>query len=67
MANDFEPIVFFSDGSWYNGSTYVSDGEKQTGKRISEAKLNYYNNYVKNKMDLNDAVLKSDYFANKSK
>ena len=65
FSKDFDPLVFFPDGSWYNGSTYVANGEYQSGKKISNEKLQKYNNIVKNKMNLNDAVLKSNYFENK--
>ena len=32
---------------------------------MSSEKIEYYNKLVKDKMNLNDAVLKSNYFANK--
>ena len=60
---NFDPLVFFPDGSWYNGSTYVTNGENINGRKISKAKLEKYNSIVKRKMLLNDAVIKSDYFA----
>ena len=59
----YDPIVFFSDGSWYNGSTYVANGENISGKKMSTEKIEKYNLIVKRKMLLNDAVIKSDYFA----
>ena len=62
LDNKFDPLVFFSDGSWYNGSTYVTNGEDITGKNISTQKLEKYNLIVKRKMLLNDAIIKSDYF-----
>lgn len=65
LDNSFDPLVFFSDGSWYNGKTYVANGEYQSGSKMTDEKLNQYNNLVKNKMSLNDAVLKADYFAKK--
>lgn len=65
LDTNYDPLVFFSDGSWYNGKTYVANGEYQTGKTISDDTLNKYNTLVKRKMLLNDAILKSDYFANK--
>ena len=61
----FDPLVFFPDGSWYNGTTYVANGEDISGKKISQEKLEKYNAIVKRKMLLNDAVIKSDYFAKK--
>lgn len=55
-------VVYFQDGSWYDGYTYVYNGEYLFGKKISTKKLNSMNSYVKYKMDLNNAVLKANYF-----
>lgn len=62
LSNNYIPIVYFSDGSWYNGSTYVYNGENIIGKKISKNNINKMNDYVKSKMNLNNAVLKSNYF-----
>ena len=67
LDKSFIPIVYFQDGSWYNGETYSANGEYESGKKISESKINDINNMVKRKMLLNDAVLKSDYFGKISK
>ncbi|MDD4187589.1 MAG: YfhO family protein [Bacilli bacterium] len=64
LDNDFKQIVYFNDGSWYDGKTYVKDGTYLTGKIISDEKINEINTYVKRKMILNDAVIKSNYFNN---
>lgn len=61
----YDPLVFFPDGSWYDGSTYVENGEYSSGKRIKQNKIEEYNKLVKRKMILNDAVIKSDYFKEK--
>ena len=65
LDENYEPLVFFSDGSWYNGKTYVSNGEYEFGKKINNSEIEKYNTIVKRKMLLNDAVIKSDYFAKK--
>ena len=65
LSKDFKPIVYFADGSWYNGQSYIKNGEYLNGKNISEEDINEINSYIKRKMILNDAVLKSDYFKNK--
>ena len=67
LSNDYDPLVFFPDGSWYNGQTYVTNGEYYKGRKISDEKLQKYNSIVKRKMSLNDAVIKSDYFAKKTR
>lgn len=67
LDSKYDPIVFFPDGSWYNGNTYVANGEYQFGKKISTSNLDKYNLIVKKKMLLNDAVIKSDYFAKTGK
>lgn len=64
LDNNFKQIVYFNDGSWYDGKTYVKDGSYLTGKKISTDKINETNTYVKRKMILNDAVIKSNYFNN---
>lgn len=63
LDNDFMSLVYFPDGSWYNGSTYVTNGEYQSGKKMKTTKINEINELVKKKIDLNDAVLKSNYFS----
>lgn len=67
LSKNYDPIVFFSDGSWYNGSTYVANGEYQSGKKISSKTIEKYNLIVKRKMLLNDAIIKSDYFKSMGK
>lgn len=62
FSDDYIPIVYFSDGSWYNGSTYVYNGENIIGKKMSKKEINKMNSFVKSKMNLNNAVLKSNYF-----
>ncbi len=63
LDKDFNPLVFFPDASWYNGETYVANGEYRSGKKISDDKIHEINSLVKNKMSLNDAVMKSNYFS----
>lgn len=62
LSPKYNQLVFFQDGSWYNGSTYVANGEYQSGKKISKSKIEKYNAIVKKKMLLNDAIIKSNYF-----
>ena len=63
LSPNYSELVFFPDGSWYNGSTYIKDGEYSFGKKLSEEKINQINIDVKRKMMLNDAVMKSNYFS----
>ena len=65
LDSSFYPLVFFPDGSWYNGESYITNGEYQSGKKISTKEIEKNNLIVKRKMLLNDAVIKSDYFAKK--
>lgn len=61
---NYEGIVFFSDYSWYDGSTYVENGEVKSGKTISPEAIeekNYYISYLTKK---NDLALKYNYFKN---
>lgn len=64
---NYQELIFFPDGSWYNGKSYIANGEYQFGKKMSIDKLNENNINVKRKMTLNDAVMKSNYFNNLSK
>ncbi|MDD4706553.1 MAG: LTA synthase family protein, partial [Bacilli bacterium] len=63
----YQELVFFPDGSWYDGKSYIANGEYQFGRKININKLNENNVNVKRKMTLNDAVMKSNYFNNLSK
>lgn len=62
FSANYDPLVFFPDGSYYNGKTYIANGEYLKGQKMSKAKISKYNEIVKNKMTLNDAIIKSDYF-----
>lgn len=67
LGNNYEPIVFFSDYSWYDGNVYVDGGEVTNKKYIKPEVLedkNYYINYLIKK---NDLTLKYNYFKNLSK
>jgi phosphoglycerol transferase MdoB-like AlkP superfamily enzyme len=59
---NFDPIVFFPDGNWWNGATYVANGEYRFGTKMSEERINEINTMVRRRMNLNDAVIKSDFF-----
>jgi len=60
----FDPVVFFPDGSWWNGETFVARGEFQFGRNMREEDIHEMNARVRERMTLNDAVLKSDIFRN---
>ncbi len=62
LSPNHKDLIFFPDGSWYNGSIYIKDGEQLFGKKTSQEKINLINKEVKQKMMLNDAVIKSNYF-----
>ena len=58
----YEELVMFPDLTWYNGSTYVKDGEILFGKPLEFDKFELTNYNVNRLVRINDAVLKSDYF-----
>ncbi len=62
LDSSYQELIFFPDGSWYDGKTYVANGEYQFGRKINSQKLNEKNIIVKRRMTLNDAVMKSNYF-----
>ena len=39
LANNYDPIVVFSDYSWYDGNVYVEGGEVTNKKYISKEEL----------------------------
>lgn len=62
LDSNYNPIVFFSDYSWYDGNVYVENGEVTNNKSISEENLadkSYYVNYITKK---NDLSLKYNWF-----
>ena len=63
----YNELIFFPNGDWYNGKTYITNGKYSFGKKISNKELNKNNEIVKRKMTLNDAVRKSNYFNNLKK
>ena len=60
FSKDFENIAYFTDYSWYDGNTF-SLSEK------AKSNINYKKNskYVKEKLDLNAMILRSNYFSKK--
>lgn len=66
LDSDYEPLVFFSDYSWYDGNVYVSQGEVTNGKSISNEDLEKKNYYITQITKKNDLTLKFDYFKEKN-
>ncbi len=64
FSDDYEPVVFFKDYSWFDGENYVYDGELMTGNGDTK--------YIENKtemiyeyFDISRKILKTDYFKQK--
>ena len=64
LDSDYEPIVFFSDYSWYDGNVYVYQGEVVNNKNISLEDLENKNYFITRITKKNDLTLKFDYFKN---
>ena len=62
LDSDYEPMVFFSDYSWYDGNAYVYQGEVTNGKSISNEELENKNHFITRITKKNDLTLKFDYF-----
>ena len=62
LDSDYEPMVFFSDYSWYDGNVYVYQGEVSNGKSISNEELENKNHFITRITKKNDLTLKFDYF-----
>ena len=65
LSDDFKEIVYFNDGSSYNGK-HILKMEIIILVKISKEQINKTNTMVKNKMLINDAVLKTNYFNTKN-
>ena len=61
FSENYEGIVFFSDGSWYDGNVYVEMSNVTNDAEISEDELEYKNNIVSDLIRKNDLTLKYDY------
>lgn len=56
---DYTGYVFFSDYSWYDGTTYdTSDYNGEITESIKQMNLDIYE-----RIDINNKVLESNYFA----
>ena len=62
LANNYDPIVVFSDYSWYDGNVYVEGGEVTNKKYISKEELERKNILINEIAKKNDLTLKYNYF-----
>ena len=60
-------LAYFSDYSWYDGKTYVSNGKVTDGKDVSKSYLTKTSQKVKNLINKNDLTLKYNYWFNENK
>lgn len=59
--NDYKGFVYFSDGSWYDGKHYYIEEEMSSIKDNVEY-FNSMSEMFRKREEMNDAVLRSDYF-----
>ena len=62
LSNDYDPMIIFTDLSWYDGNYYVTDGEVMNNKKIDALLLEQKNSYAEYLVKKNDLVLKYNYF-----
>ena len=62
LSNDYDPMIIFTDLSWYDGNYYVTDGEVINNKKIDALLLEQKNSYAEYLVKKNDLVLKYNYF-----
>ena len=65
LSEGYTGIACFSDYSWYDGRTYVEDGEVVAGEEVSGEYIAAVEAYVKELYRKNDWTLRYDYFAEK--
>lgn len=61
LSDDYSPLAFFSDSSWYDGNAYVADGVVTNGAKISEAEIEKKSSIVSDLIKKNDLTLKYDF------
>ena len=61
LSDDYEPLAFFSDSSWYDGNAYVSDAKVTNGAKISEDEVEKKSKTVEELIKKNDLTLKYDF------
>ncbi len=62
LANNYVPITFFNDLSWYDGNYYVFDGKIIKGNKKHTEKIEERNSYVNYLIKKNDLMLKHNFF-----
>ncbi len=62
LSNDYDPMIIFTDLSWYDGNYYVTDGKVINNKKIDTLLLEQKNSYAEYLVKKNDLVLKYNYF-----
>ncbi len=61
LSDDYEPLAFFSDSSWYDGNAYVSDAKVTNGAKIFEDEVEKKSKTVEELIKKNDLTLKYDF------
>lgn len=64
LAQDFSPLVYYKDYSWYDGDNYVLFGEKITGNG-DDHYIKEMTKKVDSYFDISEKIFKVDYFKNK--
>ena len=61
LSNDYSPLAFFADSSWYDGNVYVADGKVTNGVGISKTQIEKKSSVVSELIKKNDLTLKYDF------
>ena len=61
LSNDYSPLAFFADSSWYDGNAYVADGKVTNGVGISKTQIEKKSSIVSELIKKNDLTLKYDF------
>lgn len=62
LSPEYDPHVFFSDYSWYDGNVYVENNSITNGGSMDLSELKKKSEMINNIIKKNDLTLKYDYF-----
>lgn len=67
FSDNYQPIVFYKDYSWYDGNVYVIDGVIQNKKSANESYVKETTDLVFEYFDIGHKILRTNYFEDKKR
>lgn len=62
LSPEYDPCVFFSDYSWYDGNAYVDNNEITNNAQMDENQIHQKSEQINNVIKKNDLTLRYNYF-----